>query len=85
MVRKSAFEEAGRFDEDVKLYLEDDMLGLSLRKHGWKILFTPLATGIHEQGASSKLREDTQQIQANSARIFESKWGRYLDTGNFDA
>lgn len=90
LVRREAFYQIGGFDEDFFLYAEDDAFMLSLRKAGWRLRYTPHATGIHMEGQStSKLGQPNEYIhQAN--RIFHEKWGAYLDhnlqriPGNFD-
>lgn len=79
MVRRKVFEQAGGFDTGIKMYLEDDMLGLAIRKLGWRIMFTPHAEAVHLQGASAKLRTDMAQIHQQSRNVFEAKWGWYLD------
>lgn len=52
LVRRSAFEEVGRFDESFFLYAEEADLIARLSRRGWRILFEPRAEAVHEGGAS---------------------------------
>jgi GT2 family glycosyltransferase len=52
LVRRTAFEEVGGFDESFFLYAEESDLCARLRKRGWKVLFEPTARVVHEGGAS---------------------------------
>jgi GT2 family glycosyltransferase len=52
LVRRSAFEAAGLFDERYFMYEEDVDACAALRAGGGRILFTPLAEIVHLRGAS---------------------------------
>ncbi len=52
LVRRSAFEEVGGFDESFFLYAEESDLAARLRRHGWRILFEPAAQVVHRGGVS---------------------------------
>jgi GT2 family glycosyltransferase len=52
LVRHSAFEDVGGFDERFFLYAEESDLCARLRRRGWKILFEPAARVLHRGGAS---------------------------------
>jgi N-acetylglucosaminyl-diphospho-decaprenol L-rhamnosyltransferase len=52
MVRRSAFEEAGGFDESFFLYAEETDLMARWRARGWRLLFEPSAEAVHEGGRS---------------------------------
>jgi GT2 family glycosyltransferase len=52
LVRRSAFEEAGGFDESFFLYAEETDLMARWRAAGWRILFVPDAEVVHEGGRS---------------------------------
>ena len=52
LVRRSAFEEVGGFDEGFFLYAEESDLCARLRRRGWRILFEPSARVVHRGGAS---------------------------------
>jgi N-acetylglucosaminyl-diphospho-decaprenol L-rhamnosyltransferase len=52
LVRRSAFEHVGGFDESFFLYAEESNLATRLRRHSWRILFEPAAEVVHRGGAS---------------------------------
>ena len=52
LVRRSAFEHAGGFDEGFFLYGEETDLMARWRRLGWKVLFEPSARVVHSGGAS---------------------------------
>jgi GT2 family glycosyltransferase len=52
LVRRSAFDQVGGFDEAFFLYAEESDLATRLRRHGWRILFEPSARVVHRGGAS---------------------------------
>jgi GT2 family glycosyltransferase len=52
LVRRSAFEHVGGFDESFFLYAEESDLATRLRRQGWRILFEPSARVVHRGGAS---------------------------------
>jgi N-acetylglucosaminyl-diphospho-decaprenol L-rhamnosyltransferase len=52
LVRRSAFEQVGGFDESFFLYAEESDLAARLRHAGWSVLFEPSARVIHRGGAS---------------------------------
>jgi GT2 family glycosyltransferase len=53
LVRRSAFDALGGFDEAIFLYYEDDDFSLRLRQAGWSLLVEPRARVFHEPGHSS--------------------------------
>ena len=52
LVRRSAFEEVGGFDESFFFYAEESDLFARLRQAQWRILYEPSATVVHLGGAS---------------------------------
>lgn len=78
LVNRKAFYDANGFDEDFFVYAEDDSFCLSVRRAGWNIYFTPHATGIHDEGQSTKQIPDVLRILNESNALFDRKWGRYL-------
>lgn len=57
LVRKTAFEEVGGFDERFFLYFEDVDLCLRLRRAGWKQRTVPEAKAFHIKGGSQRRSE----------------------------
>ncbi len=54
LVRRSAFERVGGFDERYFLYWEDADLCRRLRRAGYRIVYSPEATAVHQVGRSSR-------------------------------
>ena len=54
VVRRSAFDEVGGFDEKYFMFFEDVDLGWRLGEAGYTNLYVPSATAIHEGGHSTK-------------------------------
>lgn len=75
LVRREAFYSCGAFDEDFSLYCEDNAFSLQMRRAGFKIIFTPLVCGTHEEHASSSMVQGIHQIMQDSQHLFERKWG----------
>ncbi len=79
LVRREAFYEVGGFDERFKFYCEDDTICMELRKAGWQVWYTPLATGIHAEHQETKKRPDMMQIMAQSNSLFGQLWAPYFE------
>lgn len=72
LVRRSAFETVGGFDEDFFLYCEDTDLCRRLWSAGHAVRFEPAAVARHVGGASSGAGE-TQAIAARSRVLYARK------------
>jgi N-acetylglucosaminyl-diphospho-decaprenol L-rhamnosyltransferase len=74
LVRRSAFEELGGFDQDFFMYFEDVDLGYRLGKHGYRNVYEPSVRVTHT-GAHSTTTESVRMIAAHheSARQFLAK------------
>jgi GT2 family glycosyltransferase len=55
MIRRKAFDEAGGFDEEYPLYLEDFDLCRRIREKGWKVFFFHGAEIVHFLGAAGEI------------------------------
>jgi N-acetylglucosaminyl-diphospho-decaprenol L-rhamnosyltransferase len=64
LVRRSAFDAIGGFDEGYFMYFEDVDLGYRLAKAGWKRLFVPSTSVVHS-GAHSTTTESARMIRAH--------------------
>ena len=64
LVRRSAFDEIGGFDEGYFMYFEDVDLGYRLAKAGWRRLFLPTTSVVHS-GAHSTTTESARMIRAH--------------------
>jgi N-acetylglucosaminyl-diphospho-decaprenol L-rhamnosyltransferase len=53
LLRRSAFEDIGGFDERYFMYMEDVDLGDRLARHGWQNIYVPTAEVLHAKGHST--------------------------------
>jgi len=53
LLRRSALAEVGLFDESFFMYYEDTDLSLRLRRHGWRLVYTPHARVRHHHSATA--------------------------------
>jgi len=58
MLRRSALDESGLFDEQFFMYSEDEDLCLRLRKRGWLVCFCGGGTAVHHGAGSSRQRKN---------------------------
>jgi len=74
LVRKSAFEELGGFDDGYFMYFEDVDLGFRMTEAGYRNVYEPTAVVTHS-GAHSTNQNSTAMIQAHhrSAQRFLSR------------
>lgn len=91
LVRRDVFYKIDGFDEDFYLFGEDDAFALSLRRAGYKIIYTPHAVGTHlEHQSVNKIGDMMTKLVPYANATFHRKWGRYLEhnlqriPGNFD-
>lgn len=73
-IKKSLFNEVGKFDLSYKMYFEDTDLCFKVRNKGFKIFYEPKSIIIHHEGKSSPNQERIDELNANAAKIFFSKW-----------
>lgn len=74
MVRKSAVDEAGMFDERYFFFLEETDWALRMKKAGWKICFIPSAFIYHFQGQSIGHRIESRIAFYRSRYAYFRKW-----------
>ena len=74
LVRRSAFDEIGGFDETFFMYFEDVDLGFRLGKAGYRNVYAPTARVVHSGGHSTSAESD-RMIDAHhsSARLFVAR------------
>ncbi|HWE81796.1 MAG TPA: glycosyltransferase family 2 protein [Gaiellaceae bacterium] len=78
MFRREALTETGGFDESFFMYGEELDLCYRLRRQGWESHFTPSATVVHVDGASSggdRARIDVQ-VYASLMRFYRKHYSR---------
>lgn len=56
LVRRTAMDTVGQWDEGYFLHCEDLDFSMSLRRQGWKIMFVPDARIVHDKGGCSRSR-----------------------------
>lgn len=78
LVRREAFYQIGGFDETFRLYAEDDDFCLSMRKAGWRLVYTPHAKGIHMEHQSTRKVDNIMTLVSNANKRFGEKWDDYL-------
>ncbi len=66
MVRRSAVEEVGVWDEDFFFYGEDLDWCYRFWEKGWKVVFYPHVKIIHHKGASSGMKKSSQEVTTAS-------------------
>lgn len=63
LVRRTAFEAAGGFDESFFLYFEDIDLCRRIRREGWRLLYEPRARVVHIGGGSTSARPAEARLE----------------------
>jgi GT2 family glycosyltransferase len=77
MVPRRVFEEAGGFDEDLRVVLNDVDLCLKIRRRGYLVVYTPDALLYHYEGSSrGRLHPPPDE------RVFQERWHDFLDRGD---
>jgi len=77
MVKKSVFDKIGGFDDGFKIaYCEDSDLCFTIRKHGYKVLYQPLAEVVHFEGSTqgTDVNNGIKSQQLENQKIFHDKW-----------
>ena len=80
MVRRSAFESIGGFDESFFMYFEDVDLGYRLRDRGWLNVYYPLVSVTHT-GAHSTKTQPERMIKAHhlsAAQYLDRRYSGFL-------
>ena len=74
LVRRSAFEEIGGFDESYFLYGEDLDLCRRFRRAGWRLLALPQGFAQHDNGASSSNTTERELSWWRGTMRFAALW-----------
>lgn len=69
LVRRSAFEAVGYFDEEYLMHCEDLDLMYRLAEKGWHCLYVPQAVCVHQQGTSSHSRPTWVHYQKHRGMV----------------
>lgn len=78
LFRRKAFYDAEGYDEGYQFYAEDDDICMKTRRAGWRLWYTPLATGIHDEHQETRKVQGINSIMAQSNSRFAMKWGQYF-------
>lgn len=70
LVRRSAFEAVGGFDERYFFYSEDSDLFERLRQKGWRVRFEPGSVAVHDGGLASRTVPQAQLDQWMHESLF---------------
>lgn len=76
LVRREAFYQVGAFGEEFGNYSEDADLCMKVRQAGWKVMYNPRATAIHDE--SQTTRPEKQEMLRAAHVVFRQKWHRYF-------
>lgn len=74
LVRRSAFEEVGGFDENLPRAFNDVDFCLKIRKAGYRQLYTPWAELKHHESVSRGLDAPGDKIFQNAVSYIQKKW-----------
>lgn len=69
LVRRTAYEEVGGFDERFTMYCEETEWCLRFQQAGWRVIYVPDAEVIHHEGASSDAGSPQRQINFDMSRV----------------
>ncbi|MDH7513562.1 MAG: glycosyltransferase family 2 protein [Clostridiales bacterium] len=70
LLRRTALEEAGVFDENFFLFFEDIDLCLRLRKKGFRLIFEPRIKVLHAGGASTSREKLASRLEYRRSQVY---------------
>lgn len=79
LVRRQAFEEAGRWDEDYFMFGEDIDLCYQIKKLGYEIMFYPQAQTLHYHGMTTGLKKHSQDLSSADLEARERTYNAFYD------
>lgn len=81
MVKKSAFDEVGGYEEALAVSFNDVDLCLKLRDKGYLVVFTPLAEAYHHESLSrgSDERGEKKARMEREKELLRSRWPEYYE------
>ena len=79
-VRREAFEQAGRWDEDYFMYGEDIDLCYQLKQRGYRIMFYPQARALHYHGLTTGLKKHCQETSCIDPAVQAKVYNSFYDT-----
>lgn len=73
MIRRAALEQAGGFRNLPRLYFEDSLLCHRIRKAGWRVCYTGIATFLHHVAASPMTWSDRADLAREARTQFDAE------------
>jgi GT2 family glycosyltransferase len=73
LVRREAVEDAGLLDDHFFMYYEDADWCLRMGKKGWKVIYFPNMTVIHQVGSGAKRAHPLAEFERNRSRLYYYK------------
>jgi GT2 family glycosyltransferase len=72
LVRRKAFEDAGGFDEELRVAFNDVDFCMRVREKGWRIAWTPYAELYHHESATRGFDLDMREVEFMKRRWRET-------------
>ena len=84
IVRRSVFQKAGGFDEDLAVAFNDVDLCLKIRAEGLLVVYDPFAQAVHDESVSrgDEYTKDKAQRYRQEAALLKEKWADYYEKGD---
>lgn len=84
IVKRSAFEKVGGFDEDLAVAFNDVDLCLKMRREGYLIVYDPFAGATHHESVSrgDEYTKDKAQRYRREASLMKERWAEYYEDGD---
>lgn len=80
MTRKSILEKTGYFDEEYFMFAEDIDLSFRIKEAGYKIMYLPQVSIIHEKGVSTGLKKHSQDISRANIETRKKSLDAFYET-----
>ena len=84
IVKRSAFTQAGGFDEELAVAFNDVDLCLKIRSAGLLIVYDPFAQAVHHESVSrgDEYTKDKAARWRREAALMKERWARYYEEGD---
>ncbi len=84
MIRKSVFEQVGRFSEDLAVAFNDVDLCLKVRRAGFEILYNAQVESYHYESKTRGLEDTPEKVARFNGEmdLFKEKWEKELRAGD---
>lgn len=78
LVRRSALYDINGWNEEYIFYGEDDDFSMEMRRHGWKIRYTPHAMAIHDEAQTTYHTGKLNEWMHHGHNLLAQRWGEYF-------